>query len=37
MMKWIDEVLAPDVVTAPPGIVPILFLDSFSVHLKVNK
>ena len=34
MMKWIDEVLAPDVATAPPGIVPILFLDSFSVHLK---
>ena len=34
MTKWIDEVLAPDVATAPPGIVPILFLDSFSVHLK---
>ncbi len=33
-MKWIDEVLAPDVATAPPRIVPILFLDSFSVHLK---
>jgi hypothetical protein len=23
MTKWIDEVLAPDVATAPPGIVPI--------------
>jgi hypothetical protein len=34
MMKWIDEVLAPDVVTTPPGIVLILFLDSFSAHLK---
>ena len=34
MNQWIDEVLAPDVATAPAGIVPILFLDSFSVHLK---
>ncbi len=34
------RVLAPDVATAPAGVVPILFLDSFSVHLKgsvVNK
>jgi len=34
MNQWIDEVLAPDVATAPAGIVPILFLDSFLVHLK---
>ncbi len=40
MIKWIDEVLAPDVVTARERIVPILFLNSFSVHMKarvVNK
>ena len=40
MVKWIDEVLAPDLVNAPEVIVPILFLDSFSVHMKarvVNK
>ena len=34
MNQWIDEVLAPDVATAPAGIMPILFLDSFLVHLK---
>ncbi len=33
MLKWIDEVLAPHVATAPPGIVPLLFLDSFTVHM----
>ncbi len=35
-MKWIDKVLAPDVATAPEGIVPILFLDSFAVHMKAS-
>jgi hypothetical protein len=33
MLEWIDEVLAPHVATAPPGIVPLLFLDSFAVHM----
>jgi hypothetical protein len=40
MLEWIHEVLAPHVVTAPPGIVPLLFLDSFAVHMMgsvVNK
>ncbi len=40
MLEWIDEVLAPHVATAPPGIVPLLFLDSFAVHMMgsvVNK
>ena len=32
MMKWVRECLAPYVVMAPPGIVPILLLDDFSVH-----
>ena len=33
MLEWVDDVLAPHVATAPPGIVPILFLDSFKVHM----
>ena len=33
MLMWIEQSLAPHVATAPEGIVPLLFLDSFSVHL----
>ena len=33
MIEWVDDVLAPYVATAPPGIIPILFLDSFKVHM----
>ena len=33
MLEWVQEVLAPYVATAPPGIVPLLYLDSFRVHL----
>ncbi len=33
MFQWIEKSLAPHVATAPDGIVPLLFLDSFSVHL----
>jgi hypothetical protein len=29
---WIEHVLAPYIATAPPGIIPILFLDQFRVH-----
>ena len=37
MIKWIDHILAPDVRSAAQkGIVPILFLDSFSVHMKAS-
>ena len=37
MIKWIDHILAPDVRSAmPKGIVPILFLDSFAVHMKAS-
>jgi hypothetical protein len=32
MFLWVDNILAPYVDTAPEGIVPILFLDAFSVH-----
>lgn len=40
MLRWVDEVLAPDVKNAPEGIVPILFLDSYRCHMMksvVNK
>ncbi len=33
MLMWIHECLAPYVATAPEGIIPLLFLDSFGVHL----
>jgi len=33
MLDWVYNVLAPYVVMAPVGIIPILFLDSFKVHL----
>ena len=32
MLEWIEDVLKPNVANVPPGIVPILFLDSFTVH-----
>jgi hypothetical protein len=31
--KWIDQVLAPWVATAPPGVVPYLLLDQYKCHL----
>jgi hypothetical protein len=33
MLQWVDTVLAPYAATAPIGIVPILFRDSFQVHM----
>lgn len=33
MLEWVSEVLAPYVATAPEGIVPLLYLDSFKVHM----
>ena len=32
MMEWVEKILAPYVENVPHGIVPILFLDDFSVH-----
>ncbi len=32
MLDWIKHVLAPYLAMAPPGIIPILFLDQFRVH-----
>jgi hypothetical protein len=36
MLEWVNDVLVPHVVMVPPGIVPILFLDSFKVHMMGN-
>ncbi len=33
MLNWVKLVLAPYLATAPKGIVPILFLDMFKVHM----
>ena len=33
MLEWVSDVLVPYVATAPPGIVPLLYLDSFRVHM----
>ena len=33
MLQWVDTVLAPSAATVPIGIIPILFLDSFKVHM----
>jgi hypothetical protein len=32
MLMWIEHSLAPYVATAPDGIIPLLFLDSYGVH-----
>ena len=32
MLFWVEKILKPYVLTAPPGIIPLLFLDSFGVH-----
>ncbi len=33
MLEWVDDVLAPHVASAPVGIIPFLFLNSFSIHM----
>jgi hypothetical protein len=33
MLLWVDKILKPYVETAPDGIVPLLFLDSFRCHM----
>ena len=33
MLQWIDKILRPYAAMAPIGIIPILFLDSFKVHM----
>ncbi len=33
MLPWVEQVLRPYVATAPDGVVPILFLDSYRCHM----
>ena len=33
MLQWLDKILRPYAAMAPIGIIPILFLDSFKVHM----
>jgi hypothetical protein len=36
MMLWVDKILKPYVQTAPDGIVPVLFLDSYHCHMMAS-
>jgi hypothetical protein len=36
MMVWVDQVLRPHVESAPPGVLPILFLDSYRCHMMAS-
>jgi hypothetical protein len=36
MLVWIEQVLCPHIETAPPGILPILFLDSYRCHMMAS-
>ena len=36
MLDWVELVLAPWAAKAPPGIVPLLILDQFSVHMMAS-
>lgn len=33
MLVWVEQILKPNISTAPPGIVPILLLDSYRCHM----
>ncbi len=36
MIIWVDQVLCPYIETVPAGVLPILFLDSYSCHMMVS-
>jgi hypothetical protein len=36
MILWVDKILKPYVETAPDGIVPVLFLDSYHCHMMAS-
>lgn len=36
MLQWVNNILRPYIETAPPGIVPILFLDSYRCHMMTS-
>ena len=36
MLQWVDKILKPYVEIAPPGIVPLLFLDKYKCHMMAS-
>ena len=36
MIIWVDQVLCPYIETAPAGVLPILFLDSYCCHMMAS-
>jgi transposase len=36
MLVWVDQVLRPHIESAPPGILPIIFLDSYRCHMMAS-
>jgi hypothetical protein len=36
MLTWVEQVLKPHVMTAPEGVIPILFLDSYRAHMMTS-
>jgi hypothetical protein len=36
MLPWVGQVLGPFVATAPNGVIPILFLDSYRCHMMAS-
>jgi len=36
MLRWVEDVLAPYVALAPPGIIPIILLDSYRCHIMAS-
>jgi hypothetical protein len=36
MLLWVDTVLSPHIATAPDGVIPILFLDSYRCHMMAS-
>jgi hypothetical protein len=35
MHQWIDQVLVPQKMTKPPGVVPIMVLDAYCIHIHI--
>jgi hypothetical protein len=36
MIVWVDRVLQPHIETAPSGVMPIIFLDSYRCHMMAS-
>ncbi len=35
MLRWVEDIFAPYVALAPPGIIPVILLDSYRCHIMV--